>query len=124
GEEYFWINDMHPTMIMHPFKPELDGTDLTDDADPDGKHLFVEFVKAVEAAGAGFVDYQWPKPGADAPQPKISYVAGYEPWGWVIGSGVYVDDVRTVAVAEAGKLLLSGLGIIVVIGGTSVVVGR
>jgi len=94
GEEYFWINDMTPTMVMHPFKPELDGTDLSDDVDPDGTHLFLEMVDVVRADGAGFVAYQWPKPGAEAPQPKISYVAGYEPWGWVIGSGVYVADVR------------------------------
>ncbi len=124
GEEYFWINDMHPTMLMHPFKPELDGTDLSDDVDPDGKHLFVEMVEVVAAEGAGFVDYQWPKPGLEAPQPKVSYVAGYEPWGWVIGSGVYVDDVRTAAMAEAGRLLLAGLVILVVAGGVATLVGR
>ncbi|MCL3859913.1 methyl-accepting chemotaxis protein [Actinotalea sp. K2] len=122
--EYFWINDMTPTMIMHPIRPELDGTDLTENVDPDGKHLFVEFVDVVRADGSGFVDYQWPKPGADAPQPKVSYVSGYAPWGWVIGSGVYVDDVRTVALAEAAKLLLSGLGILVLVGGVTMVVGR
>ncbi|GAB2739829.1 methyl-accepting chemotaxis protein [Nocardioides pakistanensis] len=124
GEEYFWINDMHPTMVMHPMKPELDGTDLTENADPDGKHLFVEFVKVVQAEGAGFVDYQWPKPGAEEPQPKVSYVAGYEPWGWVIGSGVYVDDVRSVVLGETMKLLLSGLGVLVLVGGASFLVGR
>jgi methyl-accepting chemotaxis protein len=124
GQEYFWINDMHPTMIMHPFKPELDGTDLTENVDPDGKHLFVDFVKVVQAKGAGFVGYQWPKPGAKDPQPKISYVAGYEPWGWVVGSGVYVDDVATVALREAVKLLLSGLGVLVLVGGAALVIGR
>ena len=124
GEEYFWINDMGPTMVMHPFKPELDGTDLSRNTDPDGKFLFVEMVDAVRADGAGFVEYQWPKPGAEDPQPKISYVAGYEPWGWVIGSGVYVDDVRTAALAEAGRLLASGLVILAVIGGATWLVGR
>ncbi|WP_024287068.1 methyl-accepting chemotaxis protein [Cellulomonas sp. KRMCY2] len=124
GQEYFWINDMTPTMVMHPMKPELDGTDLSQNADPDGTLLFMEFVRVVQEQGAGFVDYQWPKPGADAPQPKTSYVAGYEPWGWIIGSGVYVDDVRTAALKEASRLLLSGLGILVVAGGVSVVIGR
>ncbi len=93
-------------MVMHPIKPELDGTDLTEDVDPDGEHLFVESVKTVEADGAGFVEYQWPKPGSEAAQPKISYVAGYEPWGWIVGSGVYVDDVVTAARAEALALAL------------------
>jgi methyl-accepting chemotaxis protein len=114
GQEYFWINDMHPTMIMHPFKPELDGTDLTGNVDPNGKHLFVEFVNEVKAHGAGFVDYLWPKPGAADPQPKVSYVAGYQPWGWVIGSGVYVDDVQTAAFA-ASLWVLAGGGVVILL---------
>ncbi|TQL01811.1 methyl-accepting chemotaxis protein [Cellulomonas sp. SLBN-39] len=101
GEEYFWVNDMGPTMLMHPIKPELDGTDLTMNEDPDGLRLFVRMVEVVQADGAGVVAYQWPKPGAEDPQPKISYVAGYEPWGWIVGSGIYVDDVRAAAVADA-----------------------
>lgn len=124
ADEYFWINDMTPTMVMHPMKPELDGTDLSASEDPDGTRLFVEMVDVVRADGAGFVAYQWPKPGADAPQPKISYVAGYEPWGWVVGSGVYVDDVRAVALSEAVSLLVSGLGILAAIGVATWLVGR
>ena len=110
GSEYFWINDMHPTMIMHPIKPELDGKDLSATADPNGKKLFVEFVDEVKRNGAGFVAYYWPKPGADRPVPKISYVKGFAPWGWVIGSGIYVDDVdaefRSSARYFAGLLAL------------------
>ncbi|CAI9406976.1 methyl-accepting chemotaxis protein [Nocardioides sp. T2.26MG-1] len=124
GTEYFWINDMTPAMIMHPVKPELDGTDLSASEDPDGKKLFVEMVKVVQDKGAGFVEYQWPKPGSDAPQPKVSYVAGYEPWGWVIGSGIYVDDVSSVAWGETVALLLSGLLVIVVVGAAAFVIGR
>ena len=124
GGEYFWINDMHPTMVMHPIKPELDGTDLTQNVDPDGNHLFVEFVDVVKADGAGFVAYKWPKPGADAPQPKISYVAGYEPWGWVVGSGIYVDDVQGEALADTRGLLLGAGGILVLVVGLSLVVTR
>ncbi|QSV46365.1 methyl-accepting chemotaxis protein [Geobacter benzoatilyticus] len=95
GKEYFWINDLSPRMIMHPVKPELDGTDLSGNKDPKGKHLFVEFVKVCREKGAGFVDYMWPMPGQSEPVPKISYVKLYEPWGWIIGSGIYVDDVRS-----------------------------
>ncbi|WP_066582427.1 methyl-accepting chemotaxis protein [Cellulomonas timonensis] len=124
GEEYFWINDMQPAMIMHPTKPELDATDLSDYADPDGTLLFVEFVNVVEADGAGFVEYQWPKPGEDAPQPKISYVTGYEPWGWVIGSGIYVDDVRTAAIAGARDLLLASALVIALVIALSVAISR
>jgi methyl-accepting chemotaxis protein len=124
GTEYFWINDMGPTMIMHPVKPELDGSDLSGTEDPDGKKLFVDMVKVVQDKGAGFVEYQWPKPGAEEPQPKVSYVAGYEPWGWVIGSGIYVDDVSSVAWGETRTLLLAGLVVIVLVGIAAYFIGR
>jgi methyl-accepting chemotaxis protein len=92
GNGYFWINDMHPKMVMHPVKPAMNGTDLTANKDPNGKHLFVEFVNTVKASGKGFVDYHWPKPGAEEPVLKYSHVAGFKPWGWVVGTGVYADD--------------------------------
>jgi methyl-accepting chemotaxis protein len=94
GNEYFWINDMQPRMIMHPFKPELDGKDIGDMKDPNGFALFNAFVAKVRTDGKGFVAYQWPKPGSAAPVDKISYVQGFEPWGWVIGSGIYTGDLR------------------------------
>lgn len=106
--QYFWLNDMQPRMIMHPTRPALDGTDLTGTRDPNGKALFVEMVDVVRKSGAGFVDYQWAKPGEDRPVDKISYVKGFEPWGWVIGSGVYADD--TAAQVRAALLgLLQGV---------------
>ncbi|MFA6063124.1 MAG: methyl-accepting chemotaxis protein [Gallionella sp.] len=106
GKEYFWINDMKPRMVMHPTKPELDGKDLTESKDPNGKSLFLDMIKVVKADGAGFVNYEWPRPGSDKPIPKISYVKGYQPWSWVIGSGVYVDDVDAAVVSHAWKLAL------------------
>ena len=92
GQQYFWINDLGPRMIMHPFKPELDGKDLSDITDPNGNRLFVAFADKVRAEGAGFVHYDWPKPGSEQPVPKLSYVSA-APWGWVLGSGIYIDDV-------------------------------
>ena len=94
GKEYFWINDMHPNMVMHPTNPKLDGQDLTENKDPNGKRLFVEFVDTVKKSGSGYVSYMWPKPGSDKPVSKVSYVTGFSPWGWVIGSGIYIDDVE------------------------------
>jgi methyl-accepting chemotaxis protein len=91
GKEYFWIHDMRVQMIMHPFKPALDGTDISTLKDPHGKALFVEMTDKVKAAGEGFVEYMWPKPDQKDPLPKISYVKGFAPWGWIVGSGVYVD---------------------------------
>ena len=93
GANYLWINDLGPKMVMHPLKPELNGKDLSDNKDPNGKALFVEMAQVCKDKGKGFVDYAWSKPGNSQPVPKISYVELYQPWGWVIGTGIYVDDV-------------------------------
>ena len=92
---YFWINDSHPTMVFHPLKPELNGNDLSDYKDPTGKRVFVEMVKVVKQSNSGFVSYRWSKPGheKDGPVPKLSYVKSFEPWDWIVGTGIYIDDV-------------------------------
>ncbi|HEX2807649.1 MAG TPA: methyl-accepting chemotaxis protein [Kineosporiaceae bacterium] len=100
SNDYFWVNDLDARMIMHPIKPQLDGTDVSGMKDPNGVPIFVRFVETVKAHGQGFVSYQWPKPGAKDPQPKISYVEGYDRWGWVIGSGIYVDDVNAAVLVD------------------------
>jgi methyl-accepting chemotaxis protein len=110
NNDYFWINDMQPLMVMHPIRPELNGTDLSANKDPNGKTLFVEFVNVVKKDGAGFVSYEWPKPGFDKPQPKLSYVTGFAPWGWVIGTGVYIDDLEAQTWASTqGSLMAAGV---------------
>ncbi|MBE9608237.1 methyl-accepting chemotaxis protein [Chitinilyticum piscinae] len=111
GSEYFWINDMQPRMVMHAAKPELDGKDLSSIKDPDGKLLFMEMVATVTQQSKGFVSYQWPKPGSDKPQPKLSYVQGFAAWGWIIGTGVYVEDIQ----AQFWQTLLQELLLIAVI---------
>ncbi len=115
GDEYFWINDLHPTMVMHPFKPELNGKDLTDNKDPNGKHLFVEFVNVCREHGEGFVEYMWSKPESDKPVRKISYVKEFKPWGWIVGSGIYLDAMEK----EINRLFYTILlvGVLISIGG-------
>ena len=116
GKEYFWINDMQPRIVMHPLKPELNGQDASTLKDPNGFALFVGFVDTVKRSGHGFVSYQWPRPGATQAVDKLSYVKGFAPWGWVIGSGIYIDDLKTaqrqgaiwVAGIVTGSLLLAG----------------
>ena len=104
SQDYFWINDMVPRMIMHPYKPELDGTDLSDYQDPNGKRLFVEFVRVCEEEGEGFVDYHWPKYGAETPQPKLSFVERFAPWDWIIGTGLYIDDIEALVADREAAL--------------------
>jgi methyl-accepting chemotaxis protein len=108
--DYYWINDLAPRMVMHPIKPELDGQDLSNFKDPTGFALFNAFVETVKKEKAGFVTYRWPRPGSEAPVEKLSYVAGFEPWGWIVGTGVYVDDLRSRSIARwsvAGALMLT-----------------
>ncbi len=92
--DYFWINDLRPVMVMHPANPKLEGQDLSGIKDPDGYALFNEMVTLAKAKGGGMINYRWPKPGASAPVQKTSYVQLFEPWGWIIGSGVYIDDLQ------------------------------
>src|SRR3984893_10938010 len=114
NNDYFWINDMQPRMVMHPIKPEMNGSDLSTYKDPNGKTLFVDFVEAVRKDGAGFVPYEWPKPGFDKPQPKLSYVVGFAPWNWVIGTGVYIDDLKAQTWASTQRSLIAA-GLVLVL---------
>ena len=107
--DYFWINDLTPVMIMHPANPKLDGQNLSAIRDPDGFALFNEMVALAKAKGAGPIDYRWPKPGASEPVAKTSYVKLFEPWGWVIGSGVYIDDMQAEFMGQVWKATVVGL---------------
>ncbi len=101
---YFWINDYTPKMVMHPTNPALDGKDLSQNKDPNGKLLFNEFVAVTNKSGKGVVDYMWPKPGFEKPQPKISFVEGIKEWNWIVGTGVYADDIDALIAKEKEKL--------------------
>ncbi|EJM81521.1 MULTISPECIES: methyl-accepting chemotaxis protein [unclassified Pseudomonas] len=107
--DYFWINDLTPVMIMHPANPKLDGQNLSAIRDPDGFALFNEMVALAKAKGAGPIDYRWPKPGASEPVAKTSYVKLFEPWGWVIGSGIYIDDMQAEFMGQVWKATVVGL---------------
>ena len=95
GKDYFWIIDMQHRVIMHPYVPDLEGKDQTNFADSNGKYIFVEFVNIVKMKGSGYVEYMWQ--WKDDPKQivsKISFLKGFSPWGWVIGTGIYVEDIR------------------------------
>ncbi len=102
---YFWINDLDAKIIMHPIKPALDGKDMSEYKDKGGKRIFYEFAEVAKKSGSGFVDYVWPKPGFEKPQEKVSFVKLFEPFGWVIGTGEYVDNVTDKLKKEALKAI-------------------
>lgn len=95
GNEYFWIHHTDLKMLMHPFRTDLENKDIRDYKTDKGLQLFVEMQKVIEQKGSGFYSYDWQKPGQTESSPKISYLKRFEPWGWVIGTGIYVDDVNT-----------------------------
>lgn len=114
SKDYFWIHDMHPHIIMHPYRDDLEGKDVSEYADPNGKRLFVEAVRIADSKGSGYLDYQWQwmdDPGRIVP--KISFVKEFRPWNWVIGTGIYIEDIQLEISAITKKLSLSCLGILV-----------
>jgi PAS domain S-box-containing protein len=118
GKDYFWITDRQPLMVVHPYRPDLDGKDLSNFRDPDGIALFVEFVKVTKLSGDGFVDYRWQwKDDATRIVPKLSYVRLFEPWQWIIGTGIYIEDVRTeIRRMENRAIYISGvIGLLIII---------
>ncbi|NYZ61708.1 methyl-accepting chemotaxis protein, partial [Luteimonas deserti] len=107
GVDYFFVTDEAPTMLMHPMRPDLTGKPLETVLSPDGKAIFPEFVRVAQAGG-GFVDYTWAKAGEPDPVQKTSYAAAYAPWGWVIGTGVYLDDTQMQAMQFTGIMTAAG----------------
>lgn len=124
GNEYFWINDMEPKMVMHPFVKDLIGQSLTDYKDPNGTRLFVEMTEAVKRDGEGFVNYVWQKNGQKSLSPKVSYVKGFAPWGWVIGSGIYLDDVDADFWAQAKRFAAAIVIVVLLLAAISYFIGR
>nr|WP_028634222.1 methyl-accepting chemotaxis protein [Pseudomonas parafulva] len=114
-DDYFWINDLGPKMVMHPTNPKLDGQDLSGIRDPDGFAVFNEMVALARHQDAGPVNYRWPKPGASEPVAKTSYIQLFKPWGWIIGSGVYIDGVQAEFARQVRDASLLGLVIALVL---------
>lgn len=111
-KDYFWIIDEEPTMIMHPYVHELMGESLHDYTDPDGKQPFIEATLIAKQYGEGFINYKWQfKDDKSRIVPKLSFVKAFPEWGWIIGTGIYLDDVQAEISLLTNKLILILLGI-------------
>jgi methyl-accepting chemotaxis protein len=108
GSEYIYILDRQNRMVMTPANPELIGKDLSGLKDTTGKLFIMDIANLVHAGGSGVVDYMWPRAGTHVPLRKLAYVQGFQPWGWVIITGVYADDLDTARRHLA--MTLAGLG--------------
>ena len=115
-KDYFWINDNTPVMIMHPYRPDLEGKNVAAFTDPAGNPLFARMVEITRESGSGFVNYLWQwKEESGHMVPKISYVKSFEPWEWIIGTGIYVEDVTAQISSVTRKLMLACAGIMGVV---------
>ena len=118
GKDYFWINDTKSRMIMHPYRPDLEGQDLSTYQDRNGKRLFMEFVKATRNRGGGFVDYFWQwKDQPERIARKMSYVREFKPWGWIVGTGIYLDDVSSEIAQYRNRFTAIFLTVLLIISG-------
>ncbi|RED36093.1 methyl-accepting chemotaxis sensory transducer with Cache sensor [Rhodopseudomonas thermotolerans] len=124
GNDYFFITDMQSRMLMHPIAKQLIGQDQSNAKDPNGKMLFAEMVDTVRRNGSGFVDYVWAKPGSDQPYPKLTYVAGFGPWNWIVGTGVYIDDLDAQTWTSMQRSLIAASLVLLITIIASVVMAR
>ena len=92
---YFFINSFDGMMVAHPLAKKLIGTDIRGLKDANGKAFNVELIALAQNPGNGIVNYYWDKPGSEEPVEKYSYIQGFKPWGWGVGTGVYADDLAT-----------------------------
>ncbi len=120
GKDYFWISDMHPFMVMHPYRQDLEGRDLTLFRDTHGNYPFMAMVERVMQQKGGYVNYYWQwKDSSEKIVPKTSYVKGFVPWGWIVGTGLYTEDLEHEIQLILTKLSTLSLTILLIILGAS-----
>jgi methyl-accepting chemotaxis protein len=93
GSNYLWIQAPGPRIVAHGTHPEWDGKATDDLGDPVLTKLFRDLEATARPPQGGFLEYTFTKPGEQGLFPKVSYVQTFAPWGWTVGTGVYVDDV-------------------------------
>ncbi len=124
GTEYFFVYAFDGTNLVLGPRPQAENTrQFADVKDSDGVPFVRELIREARGGG-GFVAYRFPKPGSDAPSPKLSYAVAFGPWEWMIGTGVYVDDVETGYWENATSLLLTVIVAVVIVAGAAMLIGR
>ena len=99
---YFFVYDLNGRVLMHSRQPELLGQDLWGLRDPQGRPTIQQLI-AQAKAGGGYVDYLWRKPSSSQLAPKLGYVVAVPEWGWMLGTGLYLDGIEaTMAELERG----------------------
>ncbi|ANB75805.1 chemotaxis protein [Paraburkholderia phytofirmans OLGA172] len=113
GNGYFTIINSQLTVLLHAARPDLNGKDVSNYKDPNGVFFFRDMAAVIKRDGKGFTAYAFPRPGATEAAPKIVYNMTYQPWDWILSTGVYVDDIDTAFRSS----LYQSLGILVILAG-------
>ncbi|UQN42836.1 methyl-accepting chemotaxis protein [Agarivorans sp. B2Z047] len=95
GNEYFWVNDLDLKLLMHPIRPTSIGKDMTQVRDAKGLAHWQAMRDTVKQQGEGAVQYHFLHPQTQVMHAKLSYVKQVEGWNWIIGTGVYIDQIDT-----------------------------
>jgi PAS domain S-box-containing protein len=104
---YFWINNMEPAMLMHPLFPDINYFDVSNVEDFNGNKVFINIIDIVKVKGEGYITYKWQWDNKDGkPFEKLSYFKKFDPWGWVIGTGIYVEDLKAIVFDIKSKVLI------------------
>ena len=113
-ENYFWVSDLKGRPHMHPIRSDLVGRDLDTITDPQARQVLQDSIDIATRQKSGFIEYMWKdRPNEPQMHSKIAYVSLFEPWGWVIGSGLVYDDVRDEIAVLTRDLTFLGIGILV-----------
>ena len=116
NKDYFWIQDLTPRILMHPYRTDLNNQDVTDFMDVDGNRIFVEFADLALAQGEGYISYVWQwMDDPDRVEAKESYIRYFEPWGWIIGTGLYANDVQTQINTLRGYIVIISSSVILIV---------
>ncbi|WP_354376420.1 cache domain-containing protein [Thalassospira sp. MBR-102] len=121
---YFFVFDYTPVVLIHDIKKDLVGKNLSDAVDGSGKHHYREFARVAKEDGQGFVDYTYQVPKSDKLRPKLSFVKAFKPWGWVVATGIYIDDVNAVFMQSMLVMGLVALAVLCAVVGVSLMISR
>ncbi len=124
GNNYVFISGLDAHMIAHPIKPSLNGKDLSNTRDIDGVSIFTEFATLVKKEGKGIVSYRWLNPNTMQEGQKNSYVNLMKPWGWILGTGVYVADIDALYFEQLANTLILLLLVLPIILLFTVIISR
>lgn len=121
-EDYYWVLNYEGVVLMHPFRKELVGKNNLNLKDNKGNFVFAEFINATRGSGKAFVEYYWQKASHEQNiENKLSFVIRFAPWGWIVGTGMYIDDVDTIVKRHVRGIIQVTLVIFVLIVGLALV---